>query len=72
MLKGKVLLIVDDNDINLEVVVSLLLELFVIIYCVNFGEDVIICLINFEFEGMLVDVILMDCNMLGIDGYEVI
>ena len=69
-LKGKVLLIVDDNDINLEVAASLLSELPVTIYCANSGEDAITRLINLESEGTPADAILMDCNMPGIDGYE--
>ncbi|WP_370166600.1 ATP-binding protein [Marisediminitalea sp.] len=69
-LKGKVLLIVDDNDINLEVAASLLSELPVTIYYANSGEDAITRLINLESEGTPADAILMDCNMPGIDGYE--
>ena len=69
-LQGKVLLIVDDNDINLEVASSLLSGLPVTIHCANSGEDAINQLINLESEGTPADAILMDCNMPGIDGYE--
>lgn len=67
---GKVLLVVDDNDINLEVASSLLSDLPLKIHTAKTGEEAIELIKSLASDNIQINTILMDCNMPGIDGYD--
>ncbi len=59
------ILVVEDNPVNLEVTLRLLKQIGIEAEWVGNGEDAVgIC------EGKDFDIVLMDCQMPGVDGYE--
>ena len=68
-LQGRILL-VEDNPINQEVVIELLSDSGVTIEVANNGEEAIDSLKNASKYKCAFDLILMDCQMPVMDGYE--
>ncbi|MEZ4742562.1 MAG: ATP-binding protein [Bdellovibrionota bacterium] len=64
-LKGKRLLVAEDNMINQKVVASMLEQLGVVSDCVSNGQEAIDAA-----KSQVYDAILMDCRMPVVDGYE--
>jgi CheY-like chemotaxis protein len=65
IVKGKRVLLVEDNDINQELCQDILNSFEVKIEVANNGQEALLLLANRDF-----DVILMDCQMPVMDGYE--
>jgi CheY-like chemotaxis protein len=63
-LQGVKVLVVEDNELNQELVVALLVEAGMNVLVANNGRDAIALLDTERF-----DVVLMDCQMPGMDGY---
>lgn len=59
--------LVEDNDINVEIVMSMFILLKVKCIRVKNGVEVVEVVVKYSF-----DVILMDCQMLIMDGLEVV
>jgi len=64
-LKGKRVLLVEDNDINLELAMELLTAQGIEVDFANDGKEALACLETASYDGVL-----MDCQMPVMDGYE--
>ncbi|WP_440053477.1 ATP-binding protein [Pseudoalteromonas sp. T1lg65] len=69
-LSGVRCLIVDDNKINQEVARGLLESVGGDAICCSSGHEALETLSKLELEGINISVVLMDCNMPGMDGYD--
>lgn len=69
-LKGKVVMVVDDNQINLEVAKGMLVSQGIDVLMANSGIDLLEKLNVASAQSLEIMAILMDCNMPLMDGYE--
>ncbi|UTA48213.1 ATP-binding protein [Simiduia sp. 21SJ11W-1] len=67
LLKGRAALLVDDNQVNLEIAVGLLADIGMQVITAENGED---ALAKLNDPANAFDIILMDCQMPVLDGYE--
>ncbi|MCG9745504.1 ATP-binding protein [Shewanella sp. Isolate8] len=68
--KGARVLVVDDNEINIEVAQGILSELSLEFVRATNGQEALARLRECEQEGLTVQVILMDCQMPILNGYD--
>ncbi|MFY8272619.1 ATP-binding protein [Pseudoalteromonas sp. SSDWG2] len=69
-IKGRSVLVVDDNEINIEVAIGMLEVLPLQFFRANNGLEAIEKLKQFNEKGIRVSCVLMDCQMPVLNGYE--
>jgi CheY-like chemotaxis protein len=69
-LRGKRVLLVEDNDINQEVAQGILESAGIQLFIANDGEEGVAAIRRSLEEHNLFDAVLMDCHMPVLDGYE--
>ncbi|WP_218352517.1 ATP-binding protein [Alteromonas lipotrueiana] len=70
ILSGRHVVVVDDNEINLEVAVSMLNAFHTVVVKARNGEEAIAIIKELTEQHQVITAVLMDCNMPGMDGYE--